>query len=189
MSNPTASEAVTRELQANIHRLHAEIAAHPFAKGLSQEHLAVLADCAMETQFTPGELVFREGDFANRFYFLLEGEVALETRTWGGPVSIETISGGDVLGWSWLFPPYYWHFGARAVKPTRAIFFYGTWLREHCEQDHDLGYQLVMRMAEVMIHRLQATRQKLSAALAGNSQITGLPPADPRRDPSSGPQP
>jgi CRP-like cAMP-binding protein len=156
-----------KEVQSHIHELRPQISAHPFAHGLSQEHLAILADCAMETQFAPGELIFREGEFANRFYFLLEGEVALESQAQGEPVTIESIGAGDVLGWSWLFPPYYWHFRARAVKPTRAIFFYGTWLREHCEQNHDLGYELIKRMAEVMIRRLQATRQRLGTALAG----------------------
>jgi CRP/FNR family cyclic AMP-dependent transcriptional regulator len=175
----TASEvdAVTPKRLANARRLHAEIAAHPFAKGLSREHLMVLADCAMETHFAPGELIFREGDIANRFFLLLEGEVALENRATGGdPVLIETIGGNDVLGWSWLFSPYYWHFDARAVKPTRAIFFYGTWLRERCEQDHQFGYELIKRMAEVVIQRLQATRRQLleASALALLSQKLAL---------------
>ena len=76
----------------------------------------------------------------------------------------ETIGDDDVLGWSWLFPPYYWHFDARATKPTRAIFFYGTWLRESCERDHDFGYEMLKRMSAVIINRLQATRKKLAEA-------------------------
>jgi CRP/FNR family cyclic AMP-dependent transcriptional regulator len=124
----------------------------------------------METQFAPGEPIFREREFANRFYFLLEGEVALESQAKGEPGAIESIGAGDVLGWSWLFPPYDWHFSARAVKPTRLIFLYGTWLREHCEQNRDLGYELLKRMAGVMIRRLQATRQRLGAALAAKSE-------------------
>lgn len=160
------SETVTRRMQAGVHQLQTAIAAHPFARGLKPEHLAALADCAMETQFAPGELIFREGEFANRFYFIIEGEVALESGPNGIAAIIGTIGAGEVLGWSWLFPPYCWHFAARALKPTRAIFFYGTWLREHCDQNRDLGYELMKRMAEIIIERLQFTRAQLGAGRA-----------------------
>ena len=76
------------------------------------------------------------------------------------PVAVQVIGPGDVLGWSWLFPPYYWHFDARALVPTTAIFFYGTRLREQCEADHDLGYELMKRVTAVVIRRLQATREQ-----------------------------
>ena len=66
-----------------------------------------------------------------------------------------------MLGWTWLFPPYYWHFDARAVEPTLAIFFYGTRLREKSEVDAELGYELMKRMVAVIIRRLQATRRQL----------------------------
>lgn len=138
------------------------IADHPFLRGLSPEHLEILADCAMQTQFEPNQMIFHEGEVANRFYLILEGKVALESSARdGGAVSIETIGPAEVLGWSWLFPPYYWHFDARAVEPTRAIFFYGTRLRERCEDDHDLGYELIKRTAQVLMQRLQATRRQL----------------------------
>ena len=77
------------------------------------------------------------------------------------PVAVQVIGRGDVLGWSWLFPPHHWHFGARALEPTTAIFFYGTRLREQCEQDHDFGFEMMKRMTQVVIHRLQATRKQL----------------------------
>jgi CRP/FNR family transcriptional regulator, cyclic AMP receptor protein len=139
-----------------------QIAAHPFLRGMKAEHLKVLAECALPAEFKEGELIFREGDPANRFYLVQEGRVALRARVEErSPVQIQVIGAGDVLGWSWLFPPYYWHFDARALEPVKAIFFYGTWLREYSEQDHDLGYELMKRMAEVVIRRLQATRQQL----------------------------
>lgn len=139
------------------------IAEHRLFKGLSPQYLALLAEVAMFKEFPAGEVIFREGDPANRFYLILDGEVALESassdRT---PVVLQTIGRDDVLGWSWLFPPYYWHFDARAMKPTKAIFFYGTWLRENCERDHDFGYEMMKRMSAVVIQRLQATRKKLA---------------------------
>jgi CRP-like cAMP-binding protein len=135
---------------------------HPFVKGLSTEHLKILAECAMPAQFVEGETIFREGDPANRFYLVGAGRVELQSRQPDRPpVHIETVGAGDVLGWSWLFPPYYWNFEARAAEPTTAIFFYGTRLREKCESDHNFGYELMKRMSAVMLHRLQATRKQL----------------------------
>ena len=138
------------------------LAASPFLKGMSARHLGIMAECAMPSTFTGGEVIFREGDVANRFYLLQEGSVALESRSReSDSIHIQTIGAGDVLGWSWLFPPYLWHFDARAIDPVKVLFIYGSRLRDHCEDDHDFGYELVIRMAEVMMRRLQATRWQL----------------------------
>ena len=116
----------------------------------------------MAEHFPAGELIFREGDPANRFYLIQNGKIALESHARNQRNTlIETIGAGDVLGWSWLFPPYYWHFSARAIEATDVIFIYATPLREECESDHELGYELVKRMAEVMMRRLQAARKQL----------------------------
>jgi CRP-like cAMP-binding protein len=141
------------------------IAQHPFLRGMQPEHLRILGGNAMRLEFAPGELIFREGDPANRFYLLESGKVALEARQKEQlPELIQELGQGDVLGWSWLFPPYYWHFDARALQPTTAIFFYGTRLREQCEANNELGYELMKRMTAVVIQRLQATRKLLLAA-------------------------
>jgi CRP/FNR family cyclic AMP-dependent transcriptional regulator len=138
------------------------IASHPFLKDLDPHQQRLLADCAMEKSFEADELIFREGDPANRFYLILEGKVALESYVQErGRVEIQTIETGDVLGWSWLLPPYYWQFDARAVVPTKAIFFYGTPLREEAANDHEFGYELYKRIALIMLKRLQATRRRL----------------------------
>jgi CRP/FNR family transcriptional regulator, cyclic AMP receptor protein len=140
----------------------AVIAAHPFLQGLDPHQRRLLADCAMERTIEADEVIFREGDPANRFYLILEGKVVLESYVQDrGRVEIQTITGGDVLGWSWLLPPYYWQFDARAVEPTKAIFFYATPLRDEAESDHELGYELYKRIAQVMLKRLQATRRRL----------------------------
>jgi CRP/FNR family cyclic AMP-dependent transcriptional regulator len=144
--------------------LEAQIAAHPFLIGIGAHHIRLLADCAMRSHFEAGHVIFREGEPANRFYLIEHGRVALESSTLGEPVKIEEISDGDLLGWSWLFPPYAWHFTARALEDTTAIFFYGTILREYCEKDHSLGFELFKRMSAVMLRRLQAARQKLMSA-------------------------
>ena len=85
---------------------------------------------------------------------------------------IDTIGAGDLLGWSWMFPPNIWHFTARAVEPTTAIFFYGTILREYCEKDHSLGYELLKRMTVVMNRRMQAARNKMLAIHHGSKTLS-----------------
>ena len=160
MSTPPENKKGAEKLRPNRERLKSLIAAHPFMNGLSPLHLATITDYAMTTEFTPGQIIFREGEIANRFYLLLAGEVVLESKNGSNPVVIETLAAGDVLGWSWMFEPYVWHFDARAIKPTRAIFLYGTWLREFCDHNPELGYKLMKRMAKVLIQRLQATRRK-----------------------------
>jgi len=145
--------------------LSAQVAAHPFLIGISAHHIRLLADCAMRSQFTAGEAIFRKGETANRFYLIESGRVALESSIGDETARIDEVGAGDLLGWSWIFPPYVWHFDARAIEPTTAIFLYGTILREYCDSDPALGYELFKRMSEVMMRRLQAARVKLSEAM------------------------
>jgi CRP/FNR family transcriptional regulator, cyclic AMP receptor protein len=140
------------------------VAAHPFLLGMNELHVRLLADCAIHSHFHSDGIIFREGEPANRFYLILRGKVRLESSTLGKLIPIDEIHNDDLLGWSWLFPPYAWHFTARALEETDAIFFYGTILREYCEKDHSLGFELFKRMSAVMLRRLQAARQKLMAA-------------------------
>jgi CRP-like cAMP-binding protein len=140
------------------------LAAQPFLKGLSKPQLEMLSNNALEVEFPAGKLIFSEGQAANRFYVILKGEVALESAAAkkGVPPSlIQVIKTGDVIGWSWLFPPYKWNFDARAVKPTKAIIFFAATLRKQCETDPRLGYEVMKRVSKVVIRRLQATRWQL----------------------------
>jgi CRP-like cAMP-binding protein len=152
----------------------AQVAAHPFLIGMSEHHLRLLADCAMKIRFEAGQTIFREGESANRFYLIEQGEVALESAAREtAPVVIDTVRSGDLLGWSWIFPPHVWHFGAHAVLPTTAIFFYGTILRQYCEKDHTLGYELFRRMSEVMTRRLQSAHTRLLASYSSHAAPKG----------------
>jgi CRP/FNR family cyclic AMP-dependent transcriptional regulator len=147
-------------------------ALHPFLAGMNAPHLALLSDCAIAVHFKKGQTVLREGELANRFYLIESGKVVLESgEKSGDSLIIETIGAGDLLGWSWMFPPYVWNFTARATEPTEAIFFYGTILRESCERDPSLGYELFKRMAPVMLRRLQAARQKMLSIQAGREKL------------------
>jgi CRP/FNR family transcriptional regulator, cyclic AMP receptor protein len=166
MNTATKNRNVPKDESSAVKTIATVISNHPFLSGLDPKHLRVLAGNSLRMRYEPGDLIFREGDPANRFYLIEEGQVALEsTRRDESPVRLQTIGPGDVLGWSWLFPPYYWHFDAVVTEPVTAIFFYGTRLREQCEQDHDLGYELMKRMTQVIIQRLQATRKRLLTAL------------------------
>lgn len=160
VSHETSPEVATGSPAAS--QLVAMIALQPFFKGLSESHLRLLAESAMVTEFKAGQWIYRQGDPANRFYLILEGKVLIESKVKDrGMVPIRTLGPGEDLAWAWLFPPYYMHFSACAIEPTRAIFFYGTRLREQCETNHELGYQLMKRIAEVVIHNLNAIQLRL----------------------------
>ena len=134
----------------------------PLFEGLSAEQLETIARCGTNVQFGAGDLLFKDRDPAECFYVLRHGSVALETFVHTrGAVVIETIEQGEVVGWSWLFAPYRWHFDARALSLVRATSLEGVCLRGKCESDPELGYNLMSRFAQVMIRRLQWTRLRL----------------------------
>jgi CRP-like cAMP-binding protein len=145
-----------------MERLEAIVAEHPFFHGIDAGHLQQIAAHASSARFAAGEFLFHEGEEANQLYLLRHGTISLETYIPGpGGVTIQTLSAGEVLGWSWLFPPYRWHFSARAIELTRAIVLDSRALRARCEEDHDLGYELMKRFAQTIIQRLQTTRLQL----------------------------
>ncbi len=143
------------------------LAAHPFFRDLASAHLALLVGCASNARFDAGTFLFRTGEEANHFFLLREGAVALEAVAPGRPpLVVQTLGGGEILGWSWLVPPYHWTFDARALEPTRAIALDGKCMRAKCEVDHDLGYELLKRMAHILWERLEAARLQLLDAYA-----------------------
>ena len=135
---------------------------HPLLRTMKTPHRDLLAGCGVEKEFKPDQVIFRQGDYADEFYLILSGKVALEAHTPDrGNLLIQTLGAGEALGWSWLFPPFVWHFQARAIEPTSTIAFSGAHLLIACEKDTDLGYDLMKRISQVLIQRLQATRKKL----------------------------
>jgi CRP-like cAMP-binding protein len=155
------------------------IAAQPFFKGMSPQQLQLLAESALEMKFETGQKIFETGSPANRFYLILEGQVVMESELaeHGVMLPIQTLGAGDNLGWSWLFPPFTVHLSARALTPTRTIFFYGTRLREQCEFDHEFGYELMKRVAAVTTECLRATQQRLLES-TDPQKVLRLMPAD-----------
>jgi len=145
-----------------IRQVDADLAKHPFVFGMSTQDVGLLADCALKVHFRKGELIFREGEKADKVHLIESGSVALEACY--APKSIivvGTINAGELLGLSWLFPPHKWRVSARACESTTAIVFNGAILREYSERDHSLGFQLFKRISEVMARRLESSRQRL----------------------------
>ncbi len=144
------------------HSLQSIIVSHPFFRGMKPEHLEVIAGCATEATFPPDQILFREREPANKFYLIQNGQVALEAHEPAdGTVTVQVLGAGDVLGWSWLFPPFVWHFQARALEATSAVVLDGARLLIAAERDGHFGYALMKRVAQVLVQRLQATRQQL----------------------------
>jgi CRP-like cAMP-binding protein len=138
-----------------------ELPDHPFFAGLGSDALALVAGCAVNVHARPGEYLFREGESADSFFVIHEGRVALEMRRPTGAAVLDTAEQGEVLGWSWLVPPYRWTFDGRAVEHVRAVRFDGGCLREKCAADPELGYALLQRIVRVMSSRLHSARVRL----------------------------
>jgi CRP-like cAMP-binding protein len=132
---------------------------HPFFAGLDEEFRKLVCGCARNVRFEAGQFLFREGEPANEFFLLRHGRVALEITVPGrGAMTFQTLGEGEIVGVSWLIPPYRWTNDARALGLTRAIGMDATCLRRKCEADHDLGYEMMKRFVPVLVQRLQATR-------------------------------
>ncbi len=135
---------------------------HPFLADVSDQHMEVLLGCASNVHFPEGSTLVQEGQIANKFYLIREGRVALETDVIGrGRMRIQTVGPGDVLGWSWVISPFRLHFTGIAVSDVRALALDGECLRKKCENDHDLGYEVLSRLSQVIERRLEGTRMQL----------------------------
>jgi CRP-like cAMP-binding protein len=145
------------------HDMVEELGKHPFMEGLSPDLVEKM------TRFVKGiktwdsdEVIFRSGGAADECFLIRSGEVALEVHSPGsGSRIIQTVSRGEVLGWSWLFSPYRWVFDARVLTPVEAIVLDGEMMRESISDDHPLGFEIMSRFARIIVGRLQATRLQL----------------------------
>ena len=145
-----------------IQTLDPVVQEHPFFSDLSEAQLKFIAGSAKRVQFPELHYIFREGDPAKEFYLICDGLVSVELSVPGlGATSVQTVGKGEVLGWSWVAAPYRWHFSARTLEMTRALVIDADCLRAKCEEDHDLGYEMLKRFANVIAARLDATRLQL----------------------------
>lgn len=145
-----------------------QTAQHPFLRSLSPEHLPIVLHNAKELNFCAQEVIVRQGEPANLLFLIESGRVAIETGTLEGK-SVQTLGAGEVLGWSWMFPPFNWHFTARALEPTRCTVLDGGHLLVIAEENPEFGYDLMRRISQVLVNRLQATGKRLAEVSAINS--------------------
>jgi CRP-like cAMP-binding protein len=142
--------------------INALVAEHPFFKEIPASYQSLIAGCGKNVRFDPGQMIAKTGDPANAFFALRHGRVAVELHSAErGPLILQTLEAGDIVGWSWLFPPYQWKFDVRAVEQVRAISFDGACLRDKCERDCAMGYEFMKRFAAVFMQRLEAARLQL----------------------------
>lgn len=155
------SGGLIKDLQ-RVNSINQILEVHAFTKGMSPGHIHALADCARNHTAQAGEYLWRQGDQAEGLFLIQSGDVALEI--WipnEGPLSVETIHAGEIVGGSWLGPPHRWQFDARALTALQAVVINGNCVEKACEQDGSLGYELLKRFALVIGSRLQRTRSRL----------------------------
>lgn len=139
---------------------------NPFFEGMRSNQISALVGCATNLRFNHGDYLFRAGQKAERFFVIREGQVHLRIPgKQEGSIDVSLLNEGDVLGWSWLFPPFKWQFDARAEGTVRVIALDADCVNAKCEKDPVLGYELMKRFALIVTDRLQSTRRKLVEAV------------------------
>jgi len=142
-----------------VQTLQPVLSRQPFFEGIPEPQLEVLTGCASQVRFAAGEFLFHMGADADVFYLVRHGRIGLELYTSErGPITVMTAGEGDVVGWSWIVPPFKWELDARAIEPSLVLQFDAACLRKKCEADHELGYEMYKRFAPIIAKRLQATR-------------------------------
>jgi CRP/FNR family transcriptional regulator, cyclic AMP receptor protein len=140
----------------------ASLGTHAFLRDMCGEHLALLAETATIISVPVRHRLLEEGGYAKAFWLIRTGQVTLDVRIPGGRVIVDTLGRGDVLGWSWMFPPHEWQFGAMTIQPVEAFELNGAAVRARCDEHPDLGHELTLRFSRVLAHRLRATRLRLA---------------------------
>jgi CRP-like cAMP-binding protein len=146
----------------------AALGAQPFLRGMPPSQLGRLAEVASDVTFPRGHRIFEDGGHASSFWLIQSGHVRLDMQVPGeGQVIIDSIGIGELLGLSWLFPPYRWSFGAVCAGPVEAFEFDAAAVRDHCATDPVFGYEFNRRLIPVLATRLQRTRARLIARSRG----------------------
>ena len=140
------------------------LAGHPFLRGMPAGQLDALAAAASDVTFPAGHRIFETGGFAGKFWLIRSGRVALDVQVPGdGRMMIDSAGIGDLVGWSWLFPPYCWTCGAVCVTAVEAFEFDAAAVRARSTADPLFGYELTGRIMRVLAVRLQRARAGLIA--------------------------
>ncbi|WP_036502930.1 Crp/Fnr family transcriptional regulator [Nitrosococcus oceani] len=146
---------------AELTDTRALLAEAPFFDGMEDKYLDLLAGCGKVVYFNEGDFLLKEGEEANDFFLLRKGEAAIESHMPGNVLTVAKTGTGGITGYSWLFPPYRNQFDSRAVTDIEAVRLDGKCLRGKAEEDHELGYQFMKRLAALMLQRMQAARRQM----------------------------
>lgn len=135
---------------------------HALFDGMQSAQVDFIAGCGQLKRFAAGDYLVRESDPADHCYLIVEGRVVIETHRHNQPPApLLTLNANDIIGWSWLIPPYRYQFDARAVSDLRTVQLDGRCIRDKCEADPVLGYQLLKRISSVMASRIHCARFQL----------------------------
>ncbi len=138
------------------------LSSHAFFSGLDKRSKEFLSNSAEVLQIKQDEILFQSGGSSDKFYLLLNGEISVRVPALMGPaLEIHKLQPDQVLGWSWLIPPYRWNFQALALEDSELLEFDGSIILAHCEEDSAFGYELLKIFAALMSERLDRARQKL----------------------------
>ena len=145
-----------------VHSITERLAQLPFFAGMPEDHLDFISACAQNFHFRQGEFLMLAGKPTKGFFVIREGSVVLELESANRIFTIQTVGESELVGWSWLVPPYKGHYDARAVTPVSAIGFGADCVRRKCETDPVFGYQMFKRFSRLIVERLLATRMQLA---------------------------
>ena len=138
------------------------LGAQPFLRGMADDHLAKLATLCQHIAIPARQRLFEEGTRADRFWLIDAGQVTIDTTVPGqGRLIIASLGRGDMIGVTWLLPPYQWRFGAVTAQPMQAFEFDAPAVRAACDEDPSLGYELGRRVSGVLVRRLEAIHRRL----------------------------
>lgn len=138
------------------------LSAHEFFSEFSDDILMFLSECTSTLEIKKGDILFRQGEKANKFYVIRNGRISIQMPAIMGPtLEIQTLGKDQVLGWSWLISPYQWSFQTKAEEDSEVLQFDGTAILARCEQEPKFGYELLKKFAGLMSVRLDAARQKM----------------------------
>ncbi len=146
-----------------------------FFENLNPAFIQFIVGCASNIRFKANEYIFHEGEEAKHFYIIRDGIVVIQMPLIAGKIlTIQSLGKNDIIGWSWLFPPYHWHLNAVVKKDVRAIVLDGECLRNKCEQNHDLGYEMMKRFSYIVDQRLRAAREQVLDMYAHTSRYASV---------------
>lgn len=138
------------------------IRTHRFFSDLDPSFSELISGCARNVRFSANDYLFQESDEASAFFLVRHGRVSLEIKAPGRQsMQFMTVGEGEIVGISWLVPPYRWRYDAKALELVRAVALDATCLRQKCEADNRLGYELMKRFVPALAQRLHNTRLQL----------------------------